>query len=250
LVLLVTCHLSLITVLMNVAIIAAAGQGRRLGGHRAKQFLELQGVPVIIHTLRRFEQCASIHEVVVVLPQSERAGFLALASKYGLLKLARVVTGGETRAESVWRGLQSVRAQTAEIVAVHDGVRPFVTPEEITLVVEAARASGASILVAPVFDTIKEVRGGEVVSTVERAALRRALTPQCFQYAILRRAYEQAGALNEGVTDDSLLVEQLGVKVTTVEGDARNIKLTRPEDIALAEILLKQNSEFRTQESE
>jgi 2-C-methyl-D-erythritol 4-phosphate cytidylyltransferase len=241
------CTAAFCIAFMNIAIIAAAGQGRRVGGQRAKQFLELRGVPVIIHTLRRFEQCASIHEVVVVLPQADTAGFLALAGKYGLLKLARVVTGGETRAESVWRGLQSVRAQTAEIVAVHDGVRPFVTPEEIASVVEAARASGASILVAPVVDTIKEVRAGEIVSTVDRAALRRALTPQCFQYAILRRAYEQAGALTEGVTDDSLLVEQLGVRVTTVEGDARNIKLTRPEDIALAEILLKQNSELRTQ---
>jgi 2-C-methyl-D-erythritol 4-phosphate cytidylyltransferase len=234
---------------MNVAIIAAAGQGRRLGGKRAKQFLELAGVPVIIHTLRRFEQCASIHEVVVVLPQADTAGFLALAGKYGLRKLARVVPGGETRAESVWRGLQSVRAATAGIIAVHDGVRPFVTPEEISRTVEAAQTSGASILVAPVVDTIKEVRDGKVIQTVERAALRRALTPQCFRYSILRHAFEQARNPGEDATDDSLLVEQLGVAVTVVEGDARNIKITRPEDIALAEIML-QNSEFRTQDSE
>jgi 2-C-methyl-D-erythritol 4-phosphate cytidylyltransferase len=235
---------------MNVAIIAAAGQGRRLGGKRAKQFLELAGVPVIIHTLRRFEQCASIHEVVVVLPQTDAAGFLALAGKYGLRKLARVVPGGATRAESVWRGLQSIRAQTARVVAVHDGVRPFVTPEEITRVVEAAERSGASILAAPVVDTIKEVRGGEVVRTVERASLMRALTPQCFRYEILRRAFEHAGTEGLEATDDSLLVEQSGVAVSVVEGDARNIKITRPEDIALAEILLKQNSEFGTQKSE
>ena len=98
---------------MNVAIIAAAGEGRRLGGKRAKQFLELAGIPVIIHTLRRFEQCASIHEVVVVLPAADTAGFLALADQYALRKLARVVTGGPTRAESVWRGLKTVRAATA-----------------------------------------------------------------------------------------------------------------------------------------
>jgi 2-C-methyl-D-erythritol 4-phosphate cytidylyltransferase len=223
---------------MNVAIIAAAGQGRRLGGKRAKQFLELAGVPVIIHTLRRFEQCASIHEVVVVLPQADTAGFLALAGKYGLRKLARVVPGGETRAESVWRGLQSVRAATAEIIAVHDGVRPFVTPEEISRTVEAAQADGASLLVAPVVDTVKEVRDGKVIGTVDRTTLRRALTPQCFRYSILRRAYEQASNLGEDATDDSLLVEQLGVSVRVVEGDARNIKITRPEDIALAEMIL------------
>ena len=221
-----------------------------MGGHRAKQFLELAGVPVIIHTLRRFEQCASIHEIVVVLPQDERASFLELASKYSLLKLASVVAGGRTRAESVWRGLQSVRAQTANVVAVHDGVRPFVTPEEIGRAVEAAELGGASILAAPVVDTIKEVRGVEVLRTVERSSLMRALTPQCFRYEILRRAFESAGAEGFDATDDSLLVERLGVPVTIVEGDARNIKITRPEDIAFAEILLKQNSEFRTQKSE
>ena len=230
---------------MNIAIVAAAGQGRRLGGKRAKQFLELAGIPVIIHTLRRFEQCASIHELIVVLPQADAAGFLALANKYGLRKLARVVTGGPTRAESVWRGLQSIRAQTAGIIAVHDGVRPFVTPEEISRAVETAERDGASILVAPVVDTIKEVRDGKIVGTLRRATLLRALTPQCFRYAILRRAFEQAHTLDEDATDDSFLVEQLGVSVTPVEGDARNIKITRPEDIALAEILLKQMSEVR-----
>ncbi|HEY0320200.1 MAG TPA: 2-C-methyl-D-erythritol 4-phosphate cytidylyltransferase [Pyrinomonadaceae bacterium] len=230
---------------MNIAIVAAAGQGRRLGGKRAKQFLELAGVPVIIHTLRRFEQCASIHEVVVVLPQTDAAGFLALASKYRLGKLARVVPGGETRAESVWRGLQSVRAATAEIIAVHDGVRPFVTPEEITRTVEAAQAYGASLLVAPVVDTIKEVLDGKVVRTVERTSLKRALTPQCFRYSILRRAFEQAANLGADATDDSFLVEQLGVAVHVVEGDARNIKITRPEDIAIAEMILRQMSEAR-----
>jgi 2-C-methyl-D-erythritol 4-phosphate cytidylyltransferase len=224
---------------MNVAIIAAAGQGTRLGGSRPKQFLELAGVPVIIHTLKRFELCAEIQEVIVVLPAQDAAGFLALAGKYGLRKLARVVPGGATRAQSVWRGLQAVRAATAEIVAVHDGVRPFVTAEEIERTVRAARASGAAILTAPVIDTIKEAAQGQVVRTLERTTLRRALTPQCFQYELLLRAFEQSPD-SANATDDSSLVESLGVAVTIVEGDARNIKITRPEDIALAEILLKE----------
>jgi 2-C-methyl-D-erythritol 4-phosphate cytidylyltransferase len=223
---------------MNVAIIAAAGQGTRLGGERPKQFLELAGVPVIIHTLKRFEQCAAIQEVIVVLPAQDASTFLTLAGKYGLRKLARVVPGGATRAESVWRGLQSVRAATAEIVAVHDGVRPFVTPEEIEQTVRAASMSGAAILTAPLIDTIKEVNNGQVVRTIERTHLQRALTPQCFHYELLRRAYEQSPELVASATDDSSLVESLGVAVATVEGDARNIKLTRPEDIALAEIIL------------
>ncbi|MDT5062784.1 MAG: 2-C-methyl-D-erythritol 4-phosphate cytidylyltransferase [Acidobacteriota bacterium] len=222
---------------MNVAIIAAAGQGTRLGGNRPKQFLELAGVPIIIHTLKRFEQCAAIQEVIVVLPAQDAAGFLALAGKHGLRKLARVVPGGATRAESVWRGLQSVRAATAEIVAVHDGVRPFVTVEEIERTVRAAYESGAAILTAPVTDTIKEVEKDQVARTLNRTRLRRALTPQCFQYELLRRAFEQSPDW-ASATDESLLVESLGVAVTIVEGDARNIKITRPEDIALAEIIL------------
>ena len=224
---------------MNVAIIAAAGQGTRLGGKRPKQFLELAGVPIIIHTLKRFEQCSEIQEIIVVLPVEDAAGFLALAGKHGLRKLARVVPGGATRAESVWRGLKAVRAATAEIVAVHDGVRPFVTAEEIERTVRAARESGAAILAAPVIDTIKEVAQGQVTRTLERTGLRRALTPQCFQYELLRRAFEQSPAPSNA-TDESSLVESLGLAVTIVEGDARNIKITRPEDIALAEILLKE----------
>jgi 2-C-methyl-D-erythritol 4-phosphate cytidylyltransferase len=224
---------------MNIAIIAAAGQGTRLGGKRPKQFLELAGVPVVIHTLKQFERCAEIQEVIVVLPAADAAGFLEVAGKYELRKLGRVVAGGATRAESVWRGLQSVHSDNAEIIAVHDGVRPFVTPEEIARTVLAAQASGAAVLAAPAVDTIKEVENGQVVRTLERARLRRALTPQCFRYDLLRRAFEQSPGLIAGATDDSSLVESLGVKVSIVEGDARNIKITRPEDIALAEIILR-----------
>jgi 2-C-methyl-D-erythritol 4-phosphate cytidylyltransferase len=224
---------------MNVAIIAAAGQGTRMGGKRAKQFLELAGVPVIIHTLKKFEQCEAIQEVVLVLPAADAAGFLELAGKYRLRKLALVVPGGATRGESVQRGLQAVRAATAEIIAVHDGVRPFVTPYEIERTVRAAEATGAAVLTAPVVDTIKEVESGRVVRTLERARLYRALTPQCFRFELLRRAFEQSPGLIAEATDDSSLIESLGVTVAIVEGDARNIKITRPEDIAFGEILLK-----------
>jgi 2-C-methyl-D-erythritol 4-phosphate cytidylyltransferase len=228
---------------MNIAIIAAAGQGTRVGADRPKQFLELAGVPIIIHTLKIFEQCTAIQEVIAVLPAQDASTFLTLAGKYALRKLARVVPGGATRAESVWRGLQSVRAATAEIIAVHDGVRPFVTVEEIEQTVRAAHACGAAILTVPVIDTIKEVNNSQIVRTLERTSLQRALTPQCFRYELLRRAFKQSPELVASATDDSSLVESLGVTVTTIEGNARNIKITRPEDIALAEILLKQMSE-------
>ncbi|MBA3716219.1 MAG: 2-C-methyl-D-erythritol 4-phosphate cytidylyltransferase [Pyrinomonadaceae bacterium] len=230
-------------ILMNVAIIAAAGQGTRAGGGQAKQFRELGGTPIIIHTLRRFEQSTSIREVIVVVPEGDIAGFLQLAGRYTLAKIARVVAGGRTRTETVWRGLQAVRAATAEIVAVHDGVRPFVTSEQIDLTVEAACIGGAAILAVPATDTIKEVRGARVMRTPERATLWHAQTPQCFRYELMRRAYERALAENWEVTDDSALVERLGGAVTVVEGDTRNIKITRPEDIAIAELLLREAKE-------
>jgi 2-C-methyl-D-erythritol 4-phosphate cytidylyltransferase len=125
---------------------------------------------------------------------------------------------------------------------VHDGVRPFVTPEEIARVVQAAKASGAAVLVAPVADTIKEVEGNRIVRTVTRSSLRRALTPQCFRLEILQRAYEaldQAEAAGVEVTDESFLVERLGVEIVAVEGSARNIKITREEDLVLAEAILE-----------
>jgi 2-C-methyl-D-erythritol 4-phosphate cytidylyltransferase len=126
---------------------------------------------------------------------------------------------------------------------VHDGVRPFVTPDEIERTVRAAQESGAAVLAAPPVDTIKEVENGTVVRTLKRERLMRALTPQCFRYDLIRRAFEQVPEVVVGATDDSSLVEALGVRVSIVEGDARNIKITRPEDIALGEILLKQESE-------
>ncbi|MBA3355756.1 MAG: 2-C-methyl-D-erythritol 4-phosphate cytidylyltransferase [Pyrinomonadaceae bacterium] len=224
---------------MNVAIIAAAGQGTRMGGNRAKQFLELAGTPIIIHTLRSFELCDAIQEIILVLPAPDTAGFLAIAEKHRLRKLSQIVPGGTTRAESVLRGLLAVRSAT-EIIAVHDGVRPFVTSDEITKTVKAAEANEAAILTAAVTDTIKEVSNGIVARTLPRKVLRRSLTPQCFRFELLRRAYEQADVLDPDLTDESALVERLGVKVTIVEGSSRNIKITNQEDLVVGEAILNE----------
>ena len=225
---------------MNVAIVVAAGKGTRLGGNRPKQFIELDGVPIIIHTLRQFERSREINEVVAVLPSEEVAGFHSLAQQFQLKKFVRAVAGGATRAQSVRAALSSIRE--AEIMAVHDGVRPFVTPDEIDATVQAARTNGAAILTAAVGDTIKEIEGHGVVRTLPRANLRRALTPQCFRYEILKRAYDQHSDLEASgieITDDSMLVERLGVEIVAVAGNARNIKITSAEDLAIAEVLLK-----------
>lgn len=224
---------------MNIAIIAAAGTGSRMASNRPKQFLQLAGTPIIFHTLKPFELCDSIQEVIVVLPAEESAAFLAQAGKHGLRKLTRVVPGGATRADSVKRGLMSIRAATAEIVAVHDGVRPFVTVEEIEETVETARRDGAAILTTPVTDTIKIIDGNTVVETLARQHLRQALTPQCFRYDLLREAYDVADVTDPALTDESALVERLGHKVTIVEGSPRNIKITTPRDLLIAETFLK-----------
>jgi 2-C-methyl-D-erythritol 4-phosphate cytidylyltransferase len=228
---------------MNVAIIVAAGRGERAGAGRAKQFRDLAGEPVLVHTLRRFDACETIAQTVAVVPAEEVEWFEATARSHALRKLARVVAGGATRTESVRRGLDAAQAN-ASVVAVHDGVRPLVKPSEIDAVVRAAEESGAAILVAPVVDTIKEVIEGVITQTFARARLRRALTPQCFRRDLLLRACERALAEKTDATDDSALVERLGATVVAVEGDPRNIKLTRAEDFALAEILL-QRSEVR-----
>jgi 2-C-methyl-D-erythritol 4-phosphate cytidylyltransferase len=229
---------------MNIAIIAAAGAGTRMASDRPKQFLLLAGKPVIFHTLRVFEECDSIDEVIVVLPAAESAGFLSLATKYRVGKLARVVPGGLTRADSVKRGLTAIRAATAEIVAVHDGVRPFVTTNEISRTVAAAKSDGAAILVAPVTDTIKQIGGEQVVQTLDRGSLRRALTPQCFRYEVLRDAYQHADVNDPSLTDESALVEKLGRPVSIVEGSARNIKITTAEDLLIAEAILKSSTDY------
>jgi 2-C-methyl-D-erythritol 4-phosphate cytidylyltransferase len=231
--LVVNCHL-----FMNVAIIAAAGSGSRMGGKRPKQFLELAGVPIIFHALIAFERCDAIHQIITVLSAGEIADFLSIAKRHGIQKLVAVVPGGETRAASVLQGLRAAESET-EVVAVHDGVRPFVTSDEIARTVQAAKLEGAAILVSTPVDTIKEVNDGVIARTLDRCTIRYALTPQCFDYQLLRRAYEQLDVSDATFTDEASVVEPLGVKIVTVEGSARNIKITRPEDLVIAEAILK-----------
>ena len=210
-----------------------------MASDRSKQFLLLAGTPIVVHTLKRFEECESIQEIIVVLPAEESAGFLSMVGKFGLRKLVKVVPGGSTRADSVKRGLMSIRAATADIVAVHDGVRPFVAVEEIERTVAAARETGAAILVGPVVDTIKEINGDSVVRTLNRKQLRRALTPQCFRYDLLKRAFENIDVNDPSITDESFLVEKLGERVAIVEGSPANIKITTKQDLLIAEAYLR-----------
>ena len=222
---------------MNVAIIVAAGSGKRFGSEKPKQFVEIYCKPLIIHTLERFEDCSSIDEIILVLPASEIENFKENAGKFNLTKLKNIIAGGETRAESVYKGLKAISGK-AEIVAVHDGARPLVSTEEIAATVEKASETGAACLVAVVSDTIKQVSNGKISGTIDRAKLRRALTPQCFHFEILQKAFAEAD-LSETVTDECFLVEKAGYEIAIVEGSTKNIKITTPEDLLLAEMFLK-----------
>lgn len=222
---------------MNIAIIVAAGSGTRIGSDKPKQFLEILGKPIIIHALEPFASCAAIDEIVLVLRENQVEAFEKIAERFSIQKIGQIVAGGPVRAASVLNGLNMVNS-SAEIVAVHDGARPLVTADEISRTIEAAARTGAACLVAPVTDTIKEVLDEKIIGTVERSRLRRALTPQAFRVETLKKAFENTD-LSESITDECYLVEKLGVEIACVEGSPRNIKITHPGDLILAESFLK-----------
>lgn len=225
---------------MNTAIIAAGGNGTRFGADKPKQFLEIHGKPLLIHTLAPFEQCAAIDEIILVLPAAEIENFQIQIGKYNLSNRVKLIAGGQTRAASVLNGLNAIDAKKCAVVAVHDGARPLVSVEEIAATIEKVKETGAACLVAPVTDTIKEIKNGKITRTVDRETLRRALTPQAFRYEILKRAFAESSDLS-GATDECFLVEKLGYEISTVEGSAKNIKVTNREDAAIVENFLKQS---------
>lgn len=225
---------------INIAIIPAAGVGARMQSDRAKQMLELGGAPLLIHTLRRFECCDAVDQIILVLQPDLTGEVLALISRFGLKKILRVVAGGAERQDSVYRGLQVLDDSGTGVVAIHDAVRPFVRPQEIKLVIERAAAVGGAIMALPATDTIKQVKSGRIQRTLDRRRICHAQTPQAFRFQIIKAAYDKA--YQEGFigTDDSQLVERMGRPVSVVEGSPINIKITRPLDLLLAEAILRQ----------
>ena len=226
----------------SIAIIPAAGSGSRFGGERPKQFVVLAGAPILLHTLRRFDDCPDIDGMVVALPEREIDDFSLLLGEAGLRKPTRLVAGGRERSDSIRNALLVAREFEPEVVAVHDAVRPFVTTAQISAVIERARQVGAAILALPATDTIKEVEDGLIRRTIDRRRIYRAQTPQAFRFDLLWRANEsarEAGVVAAMATDDSLLVEWLGEPVAVVEGSPHNIKITTPEDLVFAASLFQ-----------
>lgn len=219
-------------------IVLAAGQGKRMKAGKNKQFIELEGKPVIIHTLSVFEADPWCKEIKLVINEKEKDIFKELLTHYPIQKVKEMVIGGEERQDSVYNGLTSL--QSAEIVLVHDGARPFISREVIHNLVEKASEDGAAIVGVPVKDTIKRVSAAGVVEeTVERSSLWSIQTPQAFRYPILKEAHEQAKTENYLGTDEASLVERINVPVHIVQGDYENFKLTTPEDLILAKAFLQ-----------
>ncbi len=214
------------------AIIVAAGAGKRFG--QMKQFAYLRAKPVLEWTLERFQAHPEIGAIVLVLPDEQDLKHYRL--RYD--KIVETVRGGEKRQDSVWQGFRLLTAAAPEVVIVHDGARPLVPADLISRVIASARAGGAAVPVLAVEDTIKEVREDRVAGTVDRSLLFRAQTPQGFRFDILKRALDAARKDRFYGTDEAALVERIGLPVTAVAGDPRNIKITTPVDIPIAEALL------------
>ena len=218
------------------AVIVAAGNASRMGGID-KVMAPLGGEPLIVHTVRQFQQCDAIREIVVVTRQDLLMPIMDLCHQFD--KLRAVVTGGDSRDESVNLGLNTLSEKCA-LVAVQDGARPFASYELIDRVVRAANTYGAAAPAIAVKDTIKVVQGGLVESTPDRSTLRAVQTPQVFDFDLLRGALENAKRNGAKITDDCSAVELMGMKVRIVEGDERNIKITTPMDLKIAELLLEE----------
>ena len=218
------------------AVIVAAGSASRMGGID-KVMANLGGEPMIVRTVRAFQTCDAIASIVIVTREDLIRPISGLCRDMN--KVVAVVAGGSSRQESVYLGLNALPTGT-KLAAVHDGARPFISWQVIDRVVRAAGTYGAAAPAIPVKDTIKVVAGGLVKETPDRASLQAVQTPQVFDFDLLRGALKKAEADGASVTDDCSAVERTGMKVKIVEGDERNIKVTTPMDLKIAELLLEE----------
>ena len=218
------------------AVIVAAGTASRMGGID-KVMAPIKGEPMILRTVRNFQNCDAISEIVIVTRPDLIVPITNLCKNMG--KVTAVVAGGNSRQESVNLGLNAL-GDKVKLAAVHDGARPLITWQVIDRVVRAANTYGAAAPAVPVKDTIKVVEGYVVKNTPDRATLRAVQTPQVFDYDMLRGALKKAEVDGAQVTDDCSAVERIGLTVKIVEGDERNIKVTTPMDLKIAEMLLEE----------
>ncbi len=222
------------------ALIPAAGMGKRMGKAVAKQFLPLGDRPMLAHTLMVFQRTDVIDEIIPILSKEDMEICLRdVIERYHITKVKTLVVGGKERQDSVYNGLMKLEDEKG-VVVIHDGVRPFVTPEMITETVEMAKKGECVAVGVPLKDTVKEVgRDGMVKNTLDRNSLWAIQTPQTFPVKILKRVYAESFKHHFYGTDDATLVERTGTRVRVIMGSYENIKITTPEDLLLAEEILK-----------
>lgn len=217
------------------AIIVAGGKGLRMGGEVPKQFLPVAGLPVLMRTIKRFHAYDPTLKIILVLPKEQQAYWLRLCEEYQFTDDYQLADGGATRFQSSKNGLQLIPDNADGYVAIHDGVRPFVSIDTILRCFEATLTSQAVIPVLNVNDTLRHISQDGSGENVQRSEYRLVQTPQVFDISLVKRAYQQEE--NDGFTDDASVVERLGQKVEMVEGNRENIKLTTPFDLKVAEVI-------------
>ena len=223
------------------ALIPAAGMGKRMGAGVNKQYLMLNEKPIVAHTLTVFENAPFVDDIYLIIPEPEIPYCREqVVERYGFTKVRRIVPGGAERQNSVLNGLRAMAdARDDDLVLIHDGVRPFVPVQVLERALETARVHDGALVAVPAKDTIKIVTDGIIRETPPRENLWLAQTPQAFRYGVIRAAHETAEAEGFLGTDDAMLLERLGKDVHVVLGDYRNIKITTPEDLILAEAFLR-----------
>ena len=229
----------------NIAIIVAAGKGERMKSHLPKQFLKLNHHPILWHTLKPFLECTDIHHIIVTVPESfinecqnqiiqPLLKQYSLSEKFSVDKDIDCIRGGHQRQESVYLGLKSIN-HPASIVVIHDGVRPFITSNQISLLIGQAKQKEAVIFGISPRDTIKQVdKNNDITATIDRNKIQMAQTPQAFSYELIMKAHETGRQKNIKATDDAMMVEHMGKKVFVEQGHPLNIKITTPEDLILS----------------
>ncbi|KEO81710.1 2-C-methyl-D-erythritol 4-phosphate cytidylyltransferase [Tumebacillus flagellatus] len=227
-------------------IVVAAGSGTRMGSAMKKQYLPLDGAPILVRTLQTLAACPTVHRIVLVVASEDVPYITELIEAYYLSKIGDVVAGGRERQDSVRNGIAALLHDT-EFVAVHDAARPLVTPEEVEAVLTAAKMFGAATLGVKVKDTIKRVDQGQVRETLQRSDLWAVHTPQAFRCEWLAEAHMRAWEAGYTGTDDASLVEWAGYPVSMVEGLYSNLKVTTPEDLVIAEALWRARKEIDIQ---
>jgi 2-C-methyl-D-erythritol 4-phosphate cytidylyltransferase len=220
---------------MTAAIIAAGGQGVRMNAGVPKQYIEVNSKPIIAYTLEAFENCESIDTIVLTAPKDFMELSAEIAGTYHINKLSRIVEGGATRQQSVYKAIVSL--SDTDIVLVHDGARPLVSKADIDASVEGARAYGSCTIAVPVKYTMKLCKDGFASETLPREALWQIQTPQGFQYSILKAAHERAKSEHFEATDDTTLVERLGHPTRIIPGSDSNIKITTKTDLQVFSVI-------------